>query len=255
VDNIRAGTPPYLDPFLRRRRPPRWDLYAERFAIAMTLYEMATGVLPQWGDGQSDPAMLDCEVSLDIALFDLAVRDALSAFFTKPLHGDYRQRFDNAEEMRRAWQRVFVSVDQPSTETDHVSLVDLEGVLSAATEDTPLSTLGLSPRVLDALARLGAQTIGELLRLPRIRLYRNQGVGQQTVKDIRALADRLPQHFAAGADQPPVVPLHEPDQDTTPADPRLFSVDLMARLVVSRRLPAEEQRVLLACLGLDNSSQ
>ena len=47
VDNIRAGTPPYLDPFLRRRKPPRWDLYAERFAIAMTLYEMATGVLPQ----------------------------------------------------------------------------------------------------------------------------------------------------------------------------------------------------------------
>ena len=145
VDNIRAGTPPYLDPFLRRRRPPRWDLYAERFAMAMTLYEMATGVLPQWGDGQSDPAMLDCEVSLDSALFDPAVRDVLSAFFTRALHSDYRQRFDNAEEMRRAWQRVFASVDQPSTETDHGPLVDLEHALSAATEETPLSTLGLSP--------------------------------------------------------------------------------------------------------------
>src|SRR5256886_13490936 len=66
--------------------------------------------------------------------------------------------------MRRAWQRVFASVDQPSTETDHGPLVDLEHALSAATEDTSLSTLGLSPRVLDALARLGAQTIGELLR-------------------------------------------------------------------------------------------
>jgi serine/threonine protein kinase len=41
VDNIRAGTPPYLDPFIRRRQPPRWDLYAERFAIAMTPYEAA----------------------------------------------------------------------------------------------------------------------------------------------------------------------------------------------------------------------
>src|SRR5215831_18251715 len=254
VDNIRAGTPPYLDPFLRRRRPPRWDLYAERFAIAMTLYEMATGVLPQWGDGQSDPAMLDCEVSLDIALFDLAVRDALSAFFTKALHSDYRQRYDNAEEMRRAWQRVFASVDQPSTETDHGPLVDLEGVLSAATEDTPLSALGLSPRVLDALARLGAQTIGELLRLPRIRLYRNQGVGQQTVKEIRALAERLAQHFAARDDQPPG-PLHEPEQDITPADPRLCSVDLMARLAVPRRLPAAEQGILLAFLGLASPPQ
>jgi len=255
VDNIRAGTPPYLDPFLRRRKPPRWDLYAERFAIAMTLYEMATGVLPQWGDGQSDPAMLDCEVSLDSALFDPAVRDALSAFFTRALHSDYRQRFDNAEEMRRAWQRVFASVDQPSTETDHGPLVDLEHALSTATEETPLSTLGLSPRVLDALARLGAQTIGELLRLPRIRLYRNQGVGQQTVKDIRELAERLAQHFAARDDQPPAVPLYELDQDITPADPRLFSVDLMARLAVPRRLPAEEQEVLLAFLGLDSPAQ
>ena len=69
--------------------------------MAMTLYEMATGVLPCWGDGQSDPALLDCDVSLDSALFDPAIRDALSAFFATALHRDYRQRFDNAEEMRR----------------------------------------------------------------------------------------------------------------------------------------------------------
>jgi serine/threonine protein kinase len=49
VDNLRAGTPLYLDPFLQRRR--RWDWYAERFAVAMTLHEMATGSLPIWGDG------------------------------------------------------------------------------------------------------------------------------------------------------------------------------------------------------------
>ena len=51
--------------------------------------------------------------------------------------------------------------------------------------------------MLDALARIGAQTIGELHRLPRIRLYRNQGIGQQTVKEIRDLAERVAQHFAA----------------------------------------------------------
>ena len=26
AENVRAGTPPYLDPFLRRRKPPRWDV-------------------------------------------------------------------------------------------------------------------------------------------------------------------------------------------------------------------------------------
>ena len=55
AERIRAGTVPYLDPFLSLRKPPRWDLHAERFAAAMTLYEMATGTLPRWGDGRSDP--------------------------------------------------------------------------------------------------------------------------------------------------------------------------------------------------------
>ncbi|MGH8057812.1 MAG: hypothetical protein ACREOH_11350 [Candidatus Entotheonellia bacterium] len=49
----------------QQRKPSRWDLYAERFAVAMTLYEMGTGTLPTWGDGLSDAAMLECEVSLE----------------------------------------------------------------------------------------------------------------------------------------------------------------------------------------------
>jgi serine/threonine protein kinase len=156
ADNLRAGTPPYLDPFIRRRQPPRWDLYAERFAIAMTLYEMTTGQLPTWGDGLSDPAMLDCEVTLDSALFDPAVRDELTAFYARALHSDYRQRFDNAEEMLRAWRQMFASVDRPTTDTDHGSPVDYAQILAGATSETPLSTLGLSPRLLDALERIGA---------------------------------------------------------------------------------------------------
>ena len=37
AENITAGTHPYLDPFLSLRKPARWDLYAERFALAITL--------------------------------------------------------------------------------------------------------------------------------------------------------------------------------------------------------------------------
>jgi serine/threonine protein kinase len=255
VDNIWAGTPPYLDPFLRRRKPLRWDLYAERFAVAMTLYEMATGTLPIWGDGVSDPSMLDCDVSLDSELFDPAVRDDLVAFYTKALHSDYRQRFDNAEEMLHAWRRSFMSVDQPATETDHGPSVDIEQMMAAATEETPLSTLGLSPRLLDALSRMGAQTVGELLRLPRIRLYRNQGLGQHTVKDIRNLAERIAQHVAERG-EPPLSGLPEDvEPDETPADPRLLSVDFMARLAAPQRIDADERTILLAFLGLDTESQ
>ncbi len=52
-ENIRAGTTGYLDPLLPLRKPPRWDLYAERYAAAVTLYELAAGPhnLPRWGDG------------------------------------------------------------------------------------------------------------------------------------------------------------------------------------------------------------
>ena len=42
-DNIRAGTTGYLDPLLPLRQPPRWDLHAERYAAAVTLYELAAG--------------------------------------------------------------------------------------------------------------------------------------------------------------------------------------------------------------------
>lgn len=47
-ENIRAGAPGYLAPFLPLRKPPRWDLQAERFSAGVTLYQMATGDLPIW---------------------------------------------------------------------------------------------------------------------------------------------------------------------------------------------------------------
>lgn len=62
--DLRAGTPPYLDPFLADRSPKVWDLGAERYAAAVTLYEMATGETPKWGDGRSDPAFTAAEVTL-----------------------------------------------------------------------------------------------------------------------------------------------------------------------------------------------
>ena len=81
LDNIRVGTPGYTDPFLAHRKPRRWDLHAERYSAAATLFEMSlgAGVLPQWGDGKSDPAMTDAELAIDAEKFDAGVREGLVA--------------------------------------------------------------------------------------------------------------------------------------------------------------------------------
>ena len=118
AENILAGTRHYLDPFLQTRKPPRWDTHAERFAAAVTLYQMATGSLPRWGDGQSEPAVLDCEATIEADAFEPAIREDLAAFFEKALRRDYRERFDNAEEMLRAWRQLFLAATRPETDTD-----------------------------------------------------------------------------------------------------------------------------------------
>lgn len=82
LDNIRAGTATYLDPFLPLRKSRRWDLHAERYAAAITLYEMAggPGSMPKWGDGASDPSHLQCEATIDGDLFDASLRDNLMEY-------------------------------------------------------------------------------------------------------------------------------------------------------------------------------
>ena len=51
---------------------------------------MAAGVLPRWGDGQSDPALTDAALSVEAERFDPSVRDGLAAFFRKALDRDPR---------------------------------------------------------------------------------------------------------------------------------------------------------------------
>src|SRR5205085_1268890 len=87
-ENVEAGTKAYLDPSLQRRK--RWDLYAERYAATVTLFELATGTLPKWGDGRSEPSQLDCEATIDEELFDSALRETLVPFFKKALKREVR---------------------------------------------------------------------------------------------------------------------------------------------------------------------
>ncbi|MEY4415651.1 MAG: hypothetical protein RIQ53_2944 [Pseudomonadota bacterium] len=186
-ENLSAGTPPYLDPFLGLRPQRRWDLHAERFAAAVTLHEMAVGRLPRWGDGQTPPELSDAEVSLELELFDPAVREPLRAFFARALARDARDRHDNAEDLLRAWRAVF-------TQASTAHPVPPQGFAALALTvqpDTTLGELGYSLEAIDVLDRMGIHNAAELLAVDRIRFRYLRGVGDKLRREIRLKAKEL----------------------------------------------------------------
>lgn len=240
-DNIHAGTRGYLDPFLTLRRPPRWDLYAERYATAVTLYEMATGTLPVWGDGESAPEALEVEATIATETFDPNLRDGLSAFFTKALKRDYRQRFDNAEDMLRTWRRVFDEVRPATTTTTD----GLEQVAQTATAQTTLGEVGLSVDAQNVLERLGLHTLRELLAADRVQFRYLSNVGDKIRKEIRRVAKGLAQL------RPDLVPgrVAAPDDESGPG-----SIDELAAHLLPSRQGSEERpddRAVALYLGLE----
>lgn len=250
AENIFAGTRQYLDPFLRERKPRRWDLQAERFAAAVTLYEMATGTLPRWGDGQTDPLMLEgAEARVEAELLDAAVRAPLSAFFTQALRRDPRQRFDNAEEMLAAWRRAFEQADRPTTTTSATEEQpdELARACEQAELETPVSLLHLSTRAVNALERAQVVLVKDLLRLPVNRVHRLRGVGSKTRKELVDAIRLLSQRFeAAPAEDLPAVASAAGDDE-----PTVSNLDLLVRQILpSPRAGAAERWILEALFGL-----
>ncbi|ETW94678.1 MAG: hypothetical protein ETSY1_33780, partial [Candidatus Entotheonella factor] len=196
-DNIRAGTTGYIDPLLPLRKPPRWDLQAERYAVAVTLYELAAGPknLPKWGDGVSDPSHLTCEVTIEAELFDADLRDRLTEFFARALRRNPVERFDNAEDMLRAWRHCFEDIEPLDELTYHDSEDELRQLLSSATFDTQIPELGLGTRATNALDRANILMVEDLLTVPLRRLHRLRGVGNKTRREIliavKLLRDQL----------------------------------------------------------------
>jgi serine/threonine protein kinase len=251
ADNVTAGTHPYLDPFLSLRRPPRWDLYAERFALAVTLYEMAVGQPPVWGDGQTSPAMLDVEATVESDVFDPVTREGFTAFFAKSLKRDYRERFDNAEDMLRAWRAIFAG-----RQTVHPGDVGAaEGLAAIAMTATPLTTmaeLGYSLEAQDILERMGIHNARELLAVDRIRFRYLRGVGDKIRKEIRLTAKelaRLRPDLTQGRST-----AHDADEEVEGA----VSVNELAAQLLPRRPAGDdrpEEAALAHYLGLDDSVQ
>ena len=249
TDNITAGTHPYLDPFLSLRKPPRWDLYAERFATAVTLYEMAVGQPPVWGDGQTSPAMLDVEATIESDVFDPVTREGFTAFFAKALKRDYSQRYDNAEDMLRAWRAIFAA-----RQTVHPGEGGAESALATiAMTATPLTTmaeLGYSLEAQDVLERMGIHNARELLAVDRIRFRYLRGVGDKIRKEIRLTAKELARRrpdLTQGRNT-----AHDADEDT----PGAVSVNELASQLLPRRPAGDdrpEEAALAHYLGLDDA--
>jgi serine/threonine protein kinase len=241
-ENIRAGTIGYLDPLLPvRRPPPRYDSYAERYAVAATLHEMATGTLPKWGDGRSDPSQIEAEATIDADLFDTDVRENLARFFRRAFRRDIALRFDNAEQMLAEWKACFAGIRSGPVTDGEEDDDALRRLLAPATLETPIATLGLGTRATNALDRANVLTVRHLLACSRSKFDRMPGVGAKTRREITAvvaiLRDRLlpngtlPPLPPQGSDEPaapPTVIATETRLEETPADPATLSVDAIA---------------------------
>lgn len=202
-DDLRAGTPAYADPFLAERPSRRWDLAAERFSAALTLHEMATGSLPRWGSPgaafengvrQADQAPADAEAILSQPPLTPDLRERLEGFLRRGLARDPRFRFASAEEMLNGWRAVF-------HRTEHGPEVDVAGedeldaavdaLLAAEGPTAELSSLPLSTRGQNALARMNCWTLRELAEWPSNLLFTVRGVGRKTQNELDRVARRL----------------------------------------------------------------
>ena len=248
-DNLTAGTHPYLDPFLSLRRPPRWDLYAERFALAVTLYEMAVGQAPVWGDGRTSPGQQTADASIESDVFDPATREGFTAFFSKALRRDFKQRFDNAEEMLRAWRAVFAARTtlhpaEPGTQDA------IAAIAATATALTTMAELGYSLDAQVVLERMGIHNARELLAVDRIRFRYLRGVGDKIRKEVRLTAKELTRRrpdLCQGRDN-----ALDADEDADAA----ISINELAAKLLPRRPAGDdrpEEAALAYYLGLDDA--
>ncbi|WP_236706595.1 protein kinase domain-containing protein, partial [Frankia sp. ACN1ag] len=195
VRDTAAGTPRYLDPFLGAGTRTTYDDHAERYALAVTLHEMASGELPLWGDGSAGERFTEGPPTVATEAFDPAIRAGLAAFFPRALHRDAARRFASLKDMRDAWQAVFRAADStpptpsvhPATDAQPVPVTPSRDLAAAAAgADTPLEAAGLSPRAVSAAHRLNATTVGALLALGSKEIISLPGTGAKTRQELQS---------------------------------------------------------------------
>ncbi|MDN4479710.1 BREX system serine/threonine kinase PglW [Demequina muriae] len=233
-DAVEAGTPPYVDPFLGVGSRRRWDSAAERYAVGVTLYEMATGKRPVYGDGESAP-QFGGQITLDPADFDPAASDALVTFFTHALSGEISERHASAETMHRAWKDALAPATVPATE-------DADAVAARATLDTALSEAGLSARALSALEPFGVVTVGDATRLDLRRVNSTPHLVAATKTEIGTRIKQWRARLGEAVDDAAL---------ETPSDDVLLHPRDAAELLVASASTPDQARAAALILGLD----
>ncbi|MGH3274838.1 MAG: protein kinase domain-containing protein, partial [Streptosporangiaceae bacterium] len=283
-----VGTQPYLDPFLGTDRRPEYDAAAERYAIAVTLHEMASGELPSWGDGLVEARLLDpAEQTPQLAedSFDPQLRDQLVAFFSTALHRDPARRHGSLRDMLRAWSDVFRALDETRPATTPQTVREMPATPAEARQvsaarvaaNTPLVAAGLSARALSAAEQqLDVSVVGELIKIPAARVQRLRGVGRgprnELLKRAREwrqqlqVAEQLPAAARAGNAKQADATASDTDlgtskadraaRTTATADPATLSLDELATQLVPKdtdrnRAEVSVIRLLLALPGAE----
>jgi serine/threonine protein kinase len=238
---VEAGTPGYRDPFLHTSQRP-WDEAAERYAVAVTLYEMATGRLPQWGDGRVNPATAPIEVQFPSGDFEPSLRERFEEFFKKAFQRQAQQRFESANVMRSAWRELFANAQLDESPSAIAIPERVPG-------ETALSSLTHNPQLLQVFDRLRLTTASALMGVPRSTLLRLSNVGGLTRQQLRDLYDLLKERLV-GAPQPyqhvPEQALETLLQTLLPAKPeeaRLVELYLCGTAEQEWPLPLEAARL------------
>lgn len=256
LDQTNAGTPPYLDPFFDAVKRPRWDAAAERYAVAVTLFEMATGAVPVYGSGESHPTQVDDEAYIDAQMFEPAVADGLVAFFRRALRRDPKQRFDTLSDMAQSWAGIFAAVPAAASQTtgDPVPGDERDALAAAATLDTPLTESGLTPRAVSAFDKYDVATVGDLLALGGYETSKIARVSEATRKEIRRRVKQWRERLSVSDEHIIEIDVEpESDEDAAAvANATARSVDaILARLVPKATARNEtESRATRLLLGM-----
>ncbi|WUW10958.1 hypothetical protein OG587_44245 [Streptosporangium sp. NBC_01469] len=252
LEQTGVGTPPYLDPFFDTVHRPRYDAAAERYAVAVTLYEMATGRTPSYGTGGSHPAVIKDDVTIDPDDFEPGpARDGVIAFFRSALARDVKARHDSIETMRIAWQSAFEAVPPAAatpTSVNPVTGEELDQAAAKALLDTAIVSAGLTPRAVDALHRIDVRTVRDLLARSPFELSRLSGVADPTKREIRRRAKQW-----RGRLQPPVTAASQAEEVQDDSDCGVGSV--LGSLVPKHlKKDSAEAQVLRLYLGLEDTA-